>query len=81
MRQDLETHINKIVPENMACDLQKYERLDDMPAHIKASLPGNNFTIPIICGALSLGMWQGIILGEHRVKAGSRHLITTIYGK
>ena len=81
VRQDLETHINKIVPENMAYYLHNYEGADDMPAHIKASLLGNNLTIPIADGALGLGVWQGIILGEHRVKARSRHIIATICGK
>jgi secondary thiamine-phosphate synthase enzyme len=81
VRQDLETHINKMVPENMAYYLHNYEGADDMPAHIKASLLGNNLTIPIIDGTLGLGMWQGIVLGEHRAKAESRYLIVTICGK
>ena len=52
--QDLETHINKMVPENMAYYLHNYEGADDMPAHIKASLIGNNLTIPIVGGSLGL---------------------------
>jgi len=81
VRQDLETHINKIVPENMAYYLHNYEGADDMPAHIKTSLLGNNLTIPIIDGTLGLGTWQGLLLGEHRVNAESRQLIVTICGK
>ena len=81
VRQDLESHINKIVPENMAYYLHNYEGADDMPAHIKTSLLGNNLTIPIIDGTLGLGTWQGLLLGEHRVNAESRHLIVTIFGK
>lgn len=81
VRQDLEAHISKMVPENMAYYLHNYEGADDMPAHIKASLLGNNLTIPIIDGALGLGVWQGIILGEHRVRAGNRHLVATICGE
>ncbi|MDU0353141.1 secondary thiamine-phosphate synthase enzyme YjbQ [Paraglaciecola aquimarina] len=81
VRADMETHINKMVPENMAYYLHNYEGDDDMPAHIKASLLGNNLTIPICNGALALGMWQGIILGEHRNQAGSRHLIATLSGQ
>jgi secondary thiamine-phosphate synthase enzyme len=80
VRQDLETHINKMVPENMAYYLHNYEGADDMPAHIKASLLGNNLTIPIGNGSLRLGTWQGIVLGEHRINAGNRHLIATISG-
>ena len=81
VRQDMETHINKLVPENMAYYLHSYEGADDMPAHIKASLLGNNLTIPIVDGALGLGRWQGIILGEHRARAQSRRIITTIFGE
>jgi len=81
VRQDLEMHINKMVPENMAYYLHNYEGSDDMPAHIKASLLGNNLTIPITEGELGLGVWQGIVLGEHRIKAGNRHLIATISGE
>ena len=81
VRQDLESHINKIVPENVAYYLHNYEGADDMPAHIKTSLLGNNLTIPIIDGTLGLGTWQGLLLGEHRVNAESRHLIVTIFGK
>jgi secondary thiamine-phosphate synthase enzyme len=81
VREDLETHINKMVPENMAYYLHNYEGADDMPAHIKASLLGNNLTIPITDGTLGLGMWQGIVLGEHRVRAGGRRLIATICGE
>ena len=81
VRMDMETHMNKMVPENMAYYLHNYEGADDMPAHIKASLLGNNLTIPINSGRLALGTWQGILLGEHRISAGNRHLIATVSGK
>ncbi|MEP0174238.1 MAG: secondary thiamine-phosphate synthase enzyme YjbQ [Paraglaciecola sp.] len=81
VRLDMETHINKMVPENMAYYMHDYEGADDMPAHIKSSLLGSNLTIPISGGQLALGTWQGIILGEHRNLAGNRHLIATVSGK
>ena len=81
VRQDMETHINKMVPDNMAYYLHNYEGDDDMPAHIKASLIGSDVTIPITNGKLALGMWQGIVLGEHRNRAGSRLLIATLSGQ
>jgi secondary thiamine-phosphate synthase enzyme len=55
LRQDLETHINKMVPVNMAYYLQSFDSADDMPALIKAGLLGNNLTIPLIDAALELG--------------------------
>ena len=54
------------------------EGLDDMPAHIKSILIGNNIIIPFKKGKLSLGMWQGICLCEHRNKSKERTLIITI---
>lgn len=81
VRQDMETHINKLVPENMAYYLHNYEGADDMPAHIKASLLGSSVSIPIAEGRLALGTWQGIVLGEHRINGGSRRLIATLSGQ
>ncbi|MGS2721997.1 secondary thiamine-phosphate synthase enzyme YjbQ [Paraglaciecola aestuariivivens] len=80
VRQDLESHINYLVPENQPYYLHNYEGADDMPAHIKASLLGNSLTIPIVQGKLGLGTWQGIILGEHRLRAGNRRILATLTG-
>jgi secondary thiamine-phosphate synthase enzyme len=78
VRIDLENHLNHMVPENAAHYLHTYEKMDDMPAHIKASLIGNNLTIPIKNGRLTMRMWQGIYLNEHRNSAGKRCLIATL---
>jgi secondary thiamine-phosphate synthase enzyme len=52
-----------------------------MPAHIKASLLGSSVTIPVTDGRLALGTWQGIYLGEHRDRGGSRRLTVTLWGE
>lgn len=80
VRKDFESHINKMVPENMPYYLHNYEGSDDMPAHIKASLLGSTIQIPISNGQLNLGVWQGIYLGEHRDHASGRILVVTING-
>jgi secondary thiamine-phosphate synthase enzyme len=81
VRSDMEKHFNVIAPENAPYYEHTYEGSDDMPAHIKTSLLGNNLTIPITSGRLNMGIWQGIYLGEHRNHAGSRTLIATIQGE
>ena len=81
VRIDLETHLNHMVPEDAVYFLHTFEGLDDMPAHIKASLIGNNLTIPVKNGQLAMGVWQGIYLGEHRNSAGRRCLIATLSGE
>ncbi len=80
VRNDMEAHFNHFVPEGAPYYQHTYEGDDDMPAHIKASILGASITIPISHGALNLGIWQGIYLGEHRDHAGKRHLIATMQG-
>jgi len=81
VRIDLETHFNKIAPENAPYYMHTTEGSDDMPAHIKASLLGAAVSIPITNGRLNLGTWQGIYLCEHRNFGGSRSLVLTINGE
>ncbi len=81
VRQDMESHFNKYVPERAPYYRHTYEGDDDMPAHIKASILGSSVTIPITNGRLALGTWQGIYLGEHRDHGGARTIIATIQGQ
>ena len=81
VRLDLESHFNKLAPENVNYYKHDSEGADDMPAHIKSVILGNSLTIPITNGELNLGTWQGIYLCEHRNYGGSRRIIITINGK
>ena len=80
VRQDFESHINKMVPENAPYYQHTMEGEDDMPAHIKSSLLGSSLIIPISKGKFNLGTWQGIYLCEHRNNGGHRKIIITING-
>ena len=80
VRNDFETHFNKMVPEGAQYYTHDEEGLDDMPAHIKASIIGNTLIIPIKNGALNLGTWQGIYLCEHRNNFKSRKIVLTLQG-
>lgn len=80
VRQDFESHFNKMVPENQTYYKHTYEGLDDMPAHIKSSLLGASVQIPVTNGKLNLGIWQGIYLCEHRNHASGRSLLITAFG-
>lgn len=81
VREDFESHINKMVPENMPYYRHTTEGSDDMPAHIKSSLMGAQLTVPVTGGRMNLGTWQGIYLNEHRNHAGSRSLVITVQGE
>jgi secondary thiamine-phosphate synthase enzyme len=80
VRLDFESHMNKMVPENMPYYVHNYEGSDDMPAHIKSSLMGSSVQVPITNGKLNLGIWQGIYLCEHRNNAAGRRLVITACG-
>jgi secondary thiamine-phosphate synthase enzyme len=80
VRDDFESHLNIMVPENMPYYIHTFEGADDLPAHIKSSLMGNTVQIPITNGKLNLGIWQGIYLCEHRNYGGSRKLVLTAFG-
>lgn len=79
VRDDFESIVNHIVPENLPFLTHTLEGPDDMPAHIKASFIGSSVTIPITNGRLNLGTWQGVYLCEFRNRAAGRHLVATIY--
>jgi secondary thiamine-phosphate synthase enzyme len=81
VRQDLESHFNRSVPERDGLYRHDYEGADDMPAHIKSSLLGAELTLPVSHGRLNLGTWQGICLCEHRDQGGERRLVVTLTGQ
>ena len=81
VRQDLLSYFEKYVPENEPYYKHTLEGPDDMPAHIKSTLIGNNLTIPISNGKLQLGTWQGIYLCEHRKSPHKRKIVATINGE
>lgn len=81
VRVDMETCFNHLVPERGLPLTHTLEGLDDMPAHVKASILGSSLCIPIRQGRLALGTWQGIYLCEHRNHGGSRRLMATAFGE
>lgn len=81
VRTDFETVIDGLVPEQRSDLVHTQEGPDDLPAHIKSSLLGVSLTLPVRDGRLVLGTWQGIYLGEHRNRAGSRRIVATLEGQ
>ena len=81
VRQDFESFMNKLVPENDPVYTHVFEGADDMPAHLKASLFGPSVQVPIKNGRMELGTWQGIYLCEFRDHGGPRNLVLTAMGE
>lgn len=81
VRADFESHFRVLAPENARHYTHDTEGADDMPAHLKSAILGCSLSIPITDGALNLGLWQGIYLGEHRDRGGSRRIVATLIGE
>lgn len=80
VRADFKMFFDKSVPENDPQYKHDDEGADDMPAHLKSALLDTAVTIPVSNGQLSLGIWQGIYLCEHRNQGGRRSLVITVWG-
>lgn len=81
VRRDFERYFAALAPEQQAGFEHNDEGPDDLPAHFKASLLGCQLSVPVSQGRLAMGTWQGIYLGEHRLRAGSRRVILTLQGE
>tara|TARA_B100000989_G_C19525554_1_gene466649 strand:- start:1234 stop:1647 length:414 start_codon:yes stop_codon:yes gene_type:complete len=77
--KDIEIFFDKLVPQDNSYN-HSSEGIDDMPAHIKASLTQNQLTFSIIDGNMILGVWQGIFLFEHRTETKRRRIFCHIIG-
>ncbi len=74
-KEDLEKYMEKTVPENLAWYAHTLEGADDSPSHIRSMLTNTSLAIPVDEGRLSLGMWQGVYLFEHRSVAQRRNVL------
>lgn len=74
-QRDMENWINRLIPENDALYTHTAEGIDDMPAHLKSVITQSSLSIPVICGKLALGTWQGIFLWEHRYHGHAREVV------
>ena len=75
---DLQTWMNKAVPQDPALYTHDDEGPDDMPAHIRSALTASSLGIPFIDGDLALGTWQAVYLWEHLENPGPRTILLHI---
>ena len=80
VRKDFETIFSKLVPEDFPY-VHNMEGKDDMPAHIRSALTSTSEAVPVMNGKLSLGIWQGIYLWEHRDQAHNRIVMISMVGE
>jgi secondary thiamine-phosphate synthase enzyme len=81
VRRDFEAFFARLVPDGDEIFVHTAEGDDDMSAHIRTALTAVNMTVPIVRGALALGMWQGIYLWEHRTSSHRRRVLAHFIGE
>lgn len=77
-RADLETFMERLVPEGDRWYTHDLEGPDDATSHIRSMLTDASLTIPVDEGTLSLGTWQGIYLFEHRASPHHRKVLMRV---
>ena len=80
VQADLQNWLSRLVLENDPLYTHTQEGPDDMPAHIKGALTAVQVAVPVMQGALALGVWQGVYLWEHRHSARTRSIIVNVVG-
>jgi secondary thiamine-phosphate synthase enzyme len=81
VRRDLESFLERLVPDGDPLFTHTLEGDDDMPAHIRTALTAVNISLPVQKGRPALGTWQGIYLWEHRLAPHSRKLAAHLIGE
>jgi secondary thiamine-phosphate synthase enzyme len=79
VRTDLVSALDRLAPAD-AHWVHDVEGPDDMPAHVKTMLTGVSLHVPVIAGALALGVWQGIYVAEHRARPHRREIVLQFIG-
>jgi len=74
-KMDIETYMEKLVPEGQTWYRHTLEGADDSTSHIRATLTLTSLSIPIDAGELSLGTWQGVYIFEHRARPHHRQVL------
>ena len=80
VQEDLETFMQRLVPDGDPLFKHIEEGPDDMPSHVRSVLTQNFIVVPITDHQLDLGKWQGIYLWEHRLRSHLRKLTVTLQG-
>lgn len=79
-RQDLESFLNHLVPEDQPWHRHTLEGSDDSPSHMRSILTSTSLSIPVEKGELLLGTWQGVYLFEHRRSGHHRKVFLRCLG-
>ena len=78
--RDLESWMQRAVPDGDPLFGHTAEGPDDMPAHVRSVLTASSLSLPITHGRIDVGTWQGLYLYEHRIAPHTRRVSLTVIG-
>ncbi len=78
---DLNEFFERLVREDERWYRHTLEGRDDMTSHIRSALTQTQLTIPVENKHMSLGIWQGIYVFEHRKIPHNRTLVLHVIGE
>jgi secondary thiamine-phosphate synthase enzyme len=81
VRRDLESFMQRQVPDGDPLYTHTAEGPDDMPSHVRSILTQSDLNLPIREGRSALGTWQGVYLWEHRQAPHQRTIVLTLMGE
>jgi secondary thiamine-phosphate synthase enzyme len=79
--RDLETFMQRQVPDGDPMFTHTAEGPDDMAAHVRSVLTQSDINLPVSDGRCALGTWQGVYLWEHRYAPNQRRVLLTLTGE
>ena len=80
VRADLESFMQRLVPDGDPIYRHTMEGPDDMSAHVRSVLTQSALSLPVGGGRCLLGTWQGVYLWEHRTAGHRRSVTVTVLG-
>ena len=79
--QDLKEFVEKLIPSDRRYHHDDRWGDDNGFSHLRAALFGPSLAIPIVRGALSLGIWQQVILLDFDNRPRTREIIVQLIGE
>jgi len=79
--QDLKEFVEKLIPSDRRYNHDDRWGDDNGFSHLRAALFGPSLAIPIVHGALSLGIWQQVILLDFDNRPRTREIIVQLIGE
>jgi secondary thiamine-phosphate synthase enzyme len=78
---DIAAALERIAPRSATYEHEKMWHDDNGHSHVRASLIGPSLALPIVGGALPLGIWQQVVLVDLDTHPRKRRVVVNLVGE